>query len=315
MQTEPALEVSTQLLYEPVPNWGQFPKEVQLDGDATSVGTNSEGHVFIFNRGTTPVIVLDRQGHFFDSWGTGEFDKPHSIKFDDQDNIYLVDMGAGLVDKRTPHGKLSFRLGQDAVRFQQVTDVAIAPDGTLFVANARGDANVYRFDADGTFIQSWGESGSDPGQFSIPHSITISDNGTTVAICDRENFRIQKFAFDGEFIEQIHLHRPSAATSTAFDTNLYVTEQGPPPFQHGLPNLGCRVSILDASGRVIGRLGSPVPGYEPDQFVMPHHIAVDKWGDIYVAECAHKYIEVVLGLGKAPEDLVTLKKWRRVTTS
>ena len=76
-----------------------------------------------------------------------------------------------------------------------------------------GNARVHRFSPDGKLIRSWGEPGTGPGQFNLPHDIWVHPDGR-VLVADRENERIQIFDLDGEFMEQwTHLQRPAGLSS------------------------------------------------------------------------------------------------------
>ena len=132
-----------------------------------------------------------------------------------------------------------------------------------------------------------------------------------VIVADRENHRVQVFTVDGEFVRTWHVHHAVAVTRGRGDDNaLYVAEQGPPPVQFGVPNLGHRVSIYTPEGELVTRVGAPLPGEAPDQFLWPHAIATDSHGDIYVAEVS--YVEVGSRMTPARE-MVSLRKWRRVS--
>ncbi len=50
------------------------------------------------------------------------------------------------------------------------------------------------------------------------------------------------------------------------------------------PNLGPRVSIVDHHGKLLARIGDNGVGIGLGQFLGPHGIAVDTYGDLYVAE-------------------------------
>ena len=57
------------------------------------------------------------------------------------------------------------------------------------------------------------------------------------------------------------------------------------PVNRKVPNLGTRLSIVDARGNRIARLGGEHgPGVETGKFLAPHGIALDSRGDIYVGE-------------------------------
>ena len=65
----------------------------------------------------------------------------------------------------------------------------------------------------------------------------------------------------------------------------YVGELGPGlPVSQGIPHLGARVGIYTLDNRLLARLGDPLPGTEPRQFLAPHCVAVDSSGDVYVGE-------------------------------
>ena len=52
-----------------------------------------------------------------------------------------------------------------------------------------------------------------------------------------------------------------------------------------LPDLGPRLTIVDAKGQRLARLGGETgPGLETGKFLAPHGLALDSRGDIYVGE-------------------------------
>ena len=302
--------------YQPVKYWAKLPHPM-LFAEATSVAVDSEDNVYVFNRGKNPLIIFDKQGNFLDTWGVGEFTRPHGIKIDKDDNLYLVDDKAHFVQKRTKKGDLIFQLGdknnpsdkQKGYPFNQPTDIAIHPKtGELFITDGYGNSRVHRYDSDGKLLLSWGEPGSLPGQFSLPHNIAFFGNDNVV-VCDRENFRLQYFNLNGDFISFKHMHRPIAITEGLQEYQLIVAEAAPPPVQNGVRNLGLRVEILNKEGDRITRFGSGTLGEDFDQFIAPHGIAVDSDGSIYIAEVSYTSV----GSHKLPpREMVSLRKWERV---
>ncbi len=133
---------------------------------------------------------------------------------------------------------------------------------------------------------SWGEYGTDPGQFNIVHNICC-DSAGLVYVSDRENHRVQVFDGDGTFIEQWNnLHRACGLTMhNPDDPIFFVGELGPfLAINRSYPNLGPRVSVVDKHGKLLARLGGPHAGTEPGTFIAPHTAAVDSHGDLYVGE-------------------------------
>lgn len=326
--------------FEPVPYWAKVPHGIWLQ-EATSVAVDSEDRVYVFNRGNMPVLVFSPEGDVLDMWGNdspwsgtelitdaygnaiqswpgNRWLRAHSIRTDHEDNLWLVDVLGHTITKTDRSGNELMRLGdgtaspaQGGMPFNRPTDVAVNPaNGDIYVSDGYRNSRVHRFDAGGNLLQSWGEPGADPGQFSLPHNIAMfGEDGVIVA--DRENHRVQVFGLEGEFRGEWHVHHAVAvAGGRGDDTSIYVAEQGPPPVQLGVPNLGHRVSVYNREGELQARFGAPLPGEGWGHFLWPHSIAVDSRGDVYVAEVS--YTEVGSRLSPARE-MTSLRKWRRLT--
>jgi DNA-binding beta-propeller fold protein YncE len=282
------------------------------------------------------VFVYERDGSFVGTFGEGQFtERTHGLTIGPDDTIYTVDDGNHTVRKFTKDGELVLMLGTPGFAsdtgykpgdwvdkithggppFNRPTDVAVAPNGDLYVADGYGNARVHRFAADGTFIQSWGEPGTAPGQFNLPHGVGVAPDGR-VFVTDRENERIQIFTPTGEFLGMwTNVQRPTDI-SFGRDGLVYVSELGWLPgnrsFVHGPRNekMVGRVSVLDMEGNVLARWGGE-PEAEAGNFWAPHTICSDAKGDIYVGEVAYTFG----GRGKAgivPADAHTFQKFERL---
>ena len=143
--------------------------------------------------------------------------------------------------------------------FHRCTHTALSPQGDLYVSDGYGNARVHKFAPNGKLLRSWGEPGTDPGQFNIPHNICCDADGW-VYVADRENHRVQVFDGNGQYETQWNnMHRPSG---------LYL-ERGPQPrfyvgeigggmgVNYDMPNIGPRVSIYSRKGELLARLGAP----------------------------------------------------------
>jgi len=323
--------------FEPVPFWAKVPHGIWLQ-EATSVAVDSDDRVYVFNRGNMPVIVFSADGDVVDMWGNespwsgtqliedaygnaiqtwpgNRFLRAHSIRTDHLDRLWLVDVLGHTITCTDRSGRELMRLGdgtapppQSGQPFNRPTDVAVNPaNGDIYVSDGYRNSRVHRFDAEGKLLHSWGTPGADPGEFSLPHNIAIKDG--LVYVADRENHRVQVFSLEGEFRDEWHVHHAVAVVGgRGKDPSIYVAEQGPPPVQFGVPNLGHRVSVYDPAGALLARFGAPLPGEAWDQFLWPHSIAVDSRGDVYVAEVS--YTEVGSRLG-VPREMTSLRKWKR----
>jgi DNA-binding beta-propeller fold protein YncE len=305
--------------FVPVPNWASLPLGFSFRGDANSVAVDSKDFVYVFNRGPQPIIIFDSSGNFVDSWGEGEFDNPHSIRIDADDNLYLVDSRPGhTVQKRTKDGTLLLQLGtrgefeprQSGRYFNAPTDVAVHPDTSeIFVSDGYGNSRIHRFSAQGEHIVSWGEIGSEPGQFYVPHNLAFLDDERLI-VADRENFRLQIFSVDGEFLDQWHSFRPSAVVVSKDRRFVFVGAIGPAPAYSDLPHLGRTVSVFTPDGQLIQTIGSPLSGFGADQFTAPHGMAFDSEGSLYVAEVSRTWLVNLMGEPPPLGEILSLRKWR-----
>src|SRR5262249_21321935 len=149
----------------------------------------------------------DSNGKFVRAWGqdTIKTKVAHHIKIDHEGNVWIADIEDHVVQKYTPEGKLLLtigtpgQMGRDKTHLNQPTDMAITPAGDVFVSDGYGNARVVHFDKQGKFVNEWGELGSKPGQFSIPHAICVDSKGK-LYVADRNNVRIQVFDQSGSLL-------------------------------------------------------------------------------------------------------------------
>jgi len=185
--------------------FGEEPVDTMPDGwrfgRVFAVATNRDGtEVFVFQRGpkADPLIVFDATGKYLRSWGKGMFERPHGIRVDRENNVWITDDIGHQIMKFTPQGKLLLTLGvkgkpgTDDKTFRRPTDIAFAPNGDFYVSDGYGNSRVVKFSKDGRYLTTWGKAGTGPGEFNTPHSIAVDSKGT-VYVSDRENNRIQIF--------------------------------------------------------------------------------------------------------------------------
>lgn len=308
-------------VYEPVEGWGSLPPGWDFK-EVAAVGVDRRGHVYAFNRGEHPVIVFDRDGNFLRSWGEGVFSRAHGLHVAPDDTLWLTDDGDHTVRQCTPDGKVLLRLGisgkpapyMGGEPFHRCTHTALSPEGNLYVSDGYGNARVHKFDPSGRWLLSWGEPGSDPGEFNIVHNITCDADGL-VYVADRENHRVQVFDGNGKYQGQWNnLHRPCGLFMPPGRCPIcFIGELGPVmPVNRHVPNLGPRITIVDHTGTRIGRIGGPGCGLGPTEFLAPHGLAVDSQGDLYVAEVAWTNWPQTFPDQPRPAPLRSLRKFRRV---
>lgn len=262
------------LIYEPVAVWDAACAGMELD-KILGIGIDSKGRVYATaGKGDKGVIVFDSAGKVVDSWGEG-FVSKHGLRIID-DKVWVTDRERQIVMEFTLEGKLLRTLGTDGKsglgdnEFNMPSDIAIGPNGDIYISDGYTNSRVMRFGSDGTFKQSWGSKGDGYGEFDLVHNVAIDKKGR-VFIADRENERIQIFDADGRFIEAwTHVGKPYG---------LYIDEQTHVYITDGVAN---RVYVTDENGNVLSMFGKSGDG--PGEFRMAHSITLDKKGNIYVSE-------------------------------
>ena len=269
--------------FVPATGFPQLPESIEL-GPCSAVSIDSRGNVFLFNRGKHPIICLDSQGRYLRSWGEGEIVSSHGLRIDADDNVWVTDMGGHRVLKYDGQGKLLLALGtgkpgDGTDQFDRPTDVAFGKRGEFYVSDGYGNSRVLKFSPSGALIGSWGAAGAGPGQFDLPHSILVDAKGR-VLVGDRENNRIQIFDADGKLLEIWKGFAPYGMALSA-KGELFVAD--------GRAN---KVLLLDKQGAVVQSWGGQ--GTAPGQFQMPHMLACDAVGNLYVAEVNGKRLQKLL---------------------
>jgi NHL repeat-containing protein len=183
--------------YEVLEDWAKLPDGWTLR-DAAAVAVDSKDRVYVFNRSEHPMMVFDREGNFLRSWGEGVFRNAHGIHIGSDQTLYCTDDGDHTVRKCTLEGKVLLEIGipgkpspyMSGEPFHRCTHTALSPRGDIYIADGYGNARVHKYSPDGKLLLSWGEAGTDPGQFNIPHNICCDPDGW-VYVADRENHRVQ----------------------------------------------------------------------------------------------------------------------------
>lgn len=303
--------------YQVVENWAKLPEGWSFK-EVGGVGADAQDNVYVFNRGAHPMMVFDRHGNFLRSWGEGIFPRAHGVTMAPDDTMFLSDDGDHTVRKCRLDGTVLFTLGTSGKPapfmsgdpFNRCTHVAIDPrNGDFYVSDGYGNARVHKYSPDGKLLFSWGESGTDPGEFNIAHNIATDKDGW-VYVADRENHRVQVFDPNGKFETQwVNMARPCGLYLDQSSGLAYIGELGAAigPNAEGR-NLGPRVSIYNTQGQLQARLGNEGEGETPGRFIAPHGICIDSRGDIYVGEVSWTHTGSRL---KPPREIRSLQKLAR----
>ena len=261
--------------YEYQENWARLFSGMSLQGPS-GVAVDSRDRVYVYQRQGPAVLVFDKDGQLLRVWQRrdGIPADAHHIHLGPDDTVYLTDRDSHQVLLYDTSGNLLRSLGtrnQAALQapFNHPADVCVAPSGELYVADGYGNSSIHRFSADGDYIISFGSPGSGPGQFRVPHSVRVSQDGR-VFVADRENHRVQVFTAEGEFLSQWTDFKCPMGVHIDANQVVYVTDQIP------------RISIYTLDGELLAR-GRTFEG--------AHQVYTDSEGSIYGVDTANQRIQ------------------------
>jgi hypothetical protein len=303
--------------YEAVHDWGELPSSIKW-GNTHGVVEDAQRNIYVHHtvhasseRADT-MVVFDHAGKFVRSWGPefrGVAHGLHLRKEGRDEYLYLTVNAANpklspppamqaVVLKTTLSGEVVWKIqgppdieaykpGPDgAPKPYNPTNIAIAPNGDVYVGDGYGSYFVNQYTSKGEYIRTFGGRGTEAGQLREPHGIWVDERGPApvLVVADRRNNRLQRFTLEGkpiDFIEGFrlpcHFHERQGVVV--------------------IPDLHGRVTLMDATNHVIEHLGDsnapnwnnplrnePRDHFIPGQFICPHGAAFDRDGNIFVVE-------------------------------
>jgi hypothetical protein len=308
--------------YEAIHDWGELPSAIKW-GNTHGVVEDAQRHIYVHHtvhassdRADT-MVVFDHKGTFVRSWGPefrGVAHGLHLRKEGREEFLYLTVNATNpkltpqpamqaVVVKTTLTGEIVWQIqgppdieayrpvssagGPDAApKPYNPTNIAIAPNGDLYVGDGYGSYYVNQYTRNGEYIRTFGGRGTEAGQLREPHGIWVDTRGAApiLVVADRRNNRLQRFTLDGKPIDMVQ----------GFRLPCHFHEH------HGtvvVPDLHGRVTLIDAANNVIEHLGDsnapdwnnplrrePRDRFIPGQFICPHGAAFDRDGNIFVVE-------------------------------
>lgn len=95
----------------------------------------------------------------------------------------------------------------NALFYHLFCDLTVAPDGSIFIASSR-QHKIFKFDADGNLIKTFGQEGQGPGDFNMPGELSILDENILIVGEYPLTQRISLFDLEGNFIKLLKTSRP-----------------------------------------------------------------------------------------------------------
>ncbi len=157
-----------------------------------------------------------------------------------------------------------------------------------------GAHRISVFDAEGHFLRSFGERGTQAGNFNFPTYLAIDSDGTACVV-DAMNFRVQFFSPEGDYLSGFG-HQGNASGSLARPRGIALDREGNIYIADALFN---SVQLFDRKGQLLYYFGQQ--GDKDGEFWLPSGITIDHKGQIYVADSYNNRIQLFM-LEKIPAD-------------
>ena len=300
--------------YECIHDWGlaNLPRGAHYGNASHGVAVDRAGRVYITHYGDPgSIFVFEPSGEFIQSLGAthrASEDGPttaqgHGIDIREeggQEFLYLSPSHPQLdFVKMDLTGEIVWRKGRDHIHTDcglygpeakyRPTNVSFAPDGGYFLGDGYGSDFIHQYAANDQYVRTIGGSGEADGRFRTPHGQWLDqrDGQAKLVVADRANKRLQWFDMQGKFIKSLGGFLFPADIDIRGDVML-------------VPDLHCRVTLLDKNDDVIVQLGEDAAWREralegfrmrgqrdqwlPGKFVHPHDACFDAEGNIFVTE-------------------------------
>ena len=303
--------------YEAHHDWGQLPAHIKW-GNTHGTVEDSQGNIYVHHtvhatsESPDSMVVFDRRGRFVRSWGKEFRGVAHGlhIRKEGRDEFLYLTVNAtnarlnpqpemhAVVVKTTTKGEVVWKIQgppeyegykpapDGTPRRYNPTNLAIAPNGNVYVADGYGSFFINQYNARGEYIRSFGGRGSETGQLNEPHGIWMDTRAKdpVLVVADRGNNRLQRFTLEGKHIDFVAGFRRPCHFDEYRGTMV-------------VPDLHGRVTLIDRENRIIAHLGDsnaptannplrtqPREAFIPGQFICPHGACFDRDGNIFVVE-------------------------------
>src|SRR6188472_22646 len=204
--------------YEAIHDWGELPPRIKW-GNTHGVVEDSQRNIYVHHTvhptsdSADTMVVFDRHGKFVRSWGSDFRGVAHGLhirKEGSDEFLYLTVNAANpkltpqpemqaVVVKTTLRGEIVWKIQGpppiDAYKPQpdgrpapyNPTNIAIAPNGDVYVGDGYGSYYVNQYSSAGQYIRTFGGKGTEAGKLNEPHGIWMDTRATSpvLVVADR----------------------------------------------------------------------------------------------------------------------------------
>ena len=269
------------------------------------IDVSAAGLVAVADR-TGRIQLLDADGKPLREWLLPKYDNgtPTGITFDATDPATTTLLVADTHNSRILRYDLDGRLvgqfgqyGEGEGRMIYPTDIALAPDGTMFIAEYGKTDRILVYTRGGEYLRQFGSFGEAPGQLQRPMGIVWHPGGWLV-VADACNHRVQLFTPEGELLAVWGGETGAGAGRFDYPYDVAIDEAGLTWVAEWGNN---RLQALDAEGRCVRVIGGA--GSEPGRFAQPWGVATGN-GLLWVADTLNHRLQA---LANRPPGVATAR--------
>jgi sugar lactone lactonase YvrE len=254
---------------------GEFngPRDIAVDG---------EGHLYVADTGNRRVQVFESEGQFIASWndGEGEFVEPLALVVDSRGDLYVLDSEPSWIYRFATDGTPLGRFAGPEARLFHPRGLAIDEADRLYVSDT-GGCRVVVYSTAGERLSQLGWKGDGPGELLEPTDVAL-DGWGAMYVVDTSNQRVQHLDPWGSYRAEWPI--PAAGPyngphlALAPDGSLFMTA----PERH-------QIQRYAPDGTLRGEWGSL--GIGAGQFCTPVGLAIDRAGNVYVADTLNHRVQ------------------------
>jgi hypothetical protein len=325
--------------FKSVPDFFKLPVGMNF-GEVPGVAVDSKGNIYVFTRSNSAngpayaaaaaqLFEFSPTGQYMREIGKGLYawSEAHSVRIDKDDNIWAIDKGSDMIVKFNQAGRVVWVFGRKKEgadnaqpwghpmpplppidgMFRQPTDVTWDSDGNIYISDGYINSRIAKYDKHGDWVKSWGEYGTGPGQFRLPHQI-VADRNNNLYVGDRTNHRVQVFDTDGKFLRMFEIDIAPDPETKAVNGNTPTGERLKEVI--GAPNSICitpgpnqvmfigestypaRIFKVSLDGTVLGVIGRS--GRELGEFSGGHALACPSENELFVAESSNWRVQKLI---------------------
>lgn len=229
------------------------------------------------------------------------------IAVDEEERVYVSSMTAHEVCVYDSAGKELRKIGAKGAgegQIDQPGGLIIGPDGVLYIAD-QGNHRVQRFAPDGRFLSAWGGHGKEPGKFGGgvkfgsrfggPHFLAF-DRAGNLLTTESNDGRVQKLTADGRPLMAFGSNgtapggfggrRADVGNALIGPIGVLVDRRD----RIWVSATNSLVQVFSPEGRFLFALND-AEGPEPGRFHLPHAMAEDSRGDVYVVDSSNQRVQ------------------------